>query len=202
MSGCQSCGGLGSRHRANARPLGYRSTAPWRHSRTPLAVHGRPHKFLSAYVSLLRPAQTREDYDANALGLPEKGPPSTAHQWLAGLDVQQRMRQCWATLFQEWDIVLAPCFGTVAFHHLPGPWKDTTLDINGQAAPYGRQVAWPAIASFGCLPATAFPADFTADGLPIGLQAIGPFLEDRTTLAFVRLLEKEQLCTTPLLIGA
>jgi amidase len=146
-----------------------------------------------AYVELLRPAQTRENYDANALDLPEKGPPLTAHQWLAGLDVQQRTRQCWAALFQQWDIVLAPCFGTAAFHHLTGPWKDRTLHIDGQATPYGRQVAWPAIASFGCLPATAFPVDFTAGGLPIGLQAIGPFLEDRTTLAFVRLLEMEQL---------
>lgn len=146
-----------------------------------------------AYVELLRPAQTREDYDADALGLLEKGPSSTAHQWLAGLDVQQQTRQCWAALFKEWDIVLAPCFGTAAFHHLPGPWKDRTLDIDGQATPYGRQVAWPAIALFGCLPATAFPVDFTAGGLPIGLQAIGPFLEDRTTLAFVRLLEMEPL---------
>lgn len=146
-----------------------------------------------AYVALLSPTQTREDYDANALGLPERGTPSTAYQWLDALDVQHRTRRCWSDLFQDWDIVLAPCFGTVAFHHLSGPWKDRTLDIAGQSTPYGRQAAWPSIASFGCLPATSFPVDVTADGLPIGLQAIGPFLEDRTALAFVRLLELEQI---------
>jgi amidase len=146
-----------------------------------------------AYVELLRTEQSRKDYDANAFNLMEAPPPLSAHKWLAAVDVQQRARRCWANLFREWDIILAPCFATSAFQHLaPGPWKDRTLDIDGRAAPYGRQIAWPAIASFGCLPATAFPVDLTAEGLPIGLQAIGPFLEDRTTLSFVRLLEMEE----------
>ena len=35
---------------------------------------------------------------------------------------------------------------------------------------------------------TAFPVGFTEPGLPIGLQAIGPYLEDRTTIQFARLV--------------
>jgi amidase len=34
------------------------------------------------------------------------------------------------------------------------------------------------------LPATAAPIGRTRDGLPIGAQFIGPFLEDLTTIAF------------------
>ena len=40
-------------------------------------------------------------------------------------------------------------------------------------------------------PATAFPAGLDSSGLPLGLQAIGGYLEDRTTLRFAQLLERE-----------
>jgi amidase len=35
------------------------------------------------------------------------------------------------------------------------------------------------------------PIERTDTGLPVGVQVIGPFLEDRTTLAFARLIERE-----------
>jgi amidase len=41
------------------------------------------------------------------------------------------------------------------------------------------------------LPATAAPIDRSPSGLPIGVQIIGPYLEDRTTIAFAELLERE-----------
>lgn len=40
-------------------------------------------------------------------------------------------------------------------------------------------------------PATAFPVGLTPAGLPIGLQAIGPYLEDRTSIRFAALIERE-----------
>jgi amidase len=35
------------------------------------------------------------------------------------------------------------------------------------------------------------PVGLTRGGLPIGIQVIGPYLEDRTPLAFAGLLERE-----------
>jgi amidase len=35
------------------------------------------------------------------------------------------------------------------------------------------------------------PIARTETGLPIGVQVIGPYLEDRTTLAFARLVDRE-----------
>ena len=46
----------------------------------------------------------------------------------------------------------------------------------------------PAI--FAGLPSTAFPGGLNEAGLPLGLQAIGPYLEDRTTLQFAQLVEE------------
>ncbi len=39
--------------------------------------------------------------------------------------------------------------------------------------------------------AAAFPAGLTRGGLPIGLQAIGPYLEDRTPIRFAALVGAE-----------
>jgi amidase len=63
--------------------------------------------------------------------------------------------------------------------------------IDGQETPYFDQLAYPSLALLPNLPATAFPAGFTKAGLPIGLQAIGAYLDDRTTIAFAGLIERE-----------
>ena len=41
------------------------------------------------------------------------------------------------------------------------------------------------------LPATTIPVGRSPDGLPIGIQIIGPWLEDRTTLKLAELIERE-----------
>jgi amidase len=40
------------------------------------------------------------------------------------------------------------------------------------------------------LPATVVPVGLTAAGLPVGIQIVGPYLEDRTTLAVARCIEE------------
>jgi amidase len=50
---------------------------------------------------------------------------------------------------------------------------------------------WPGIATLPGLPATAIPVAMSADGLPIGLQIVGPWLEDRTPLKLAELIEQE-----------
>ncbi|HET6927118.1 MAG TPA: amidase family protein, partial [Hyphomicrobiaceae bacterium] len=53
------------------------------------------------------------------------------------------------------------------------------------------QLVWPELATTSGLPATVAPIDRAETGLPIGVQIIGPYLEDRTTLAFAELIERE-----------
>ena len=65
------------------------------------------------------------------------------------------------------------------------------LDVDGQLCPSDDQLAWAANSTIPGLPATAFPIGRSGRGLPIGVQAIGPFLEDRTPIAFAGLLERE-----------
>ena len=52
--------------------------------------------------------------------------------------------------------------------------------------PYFAHVFWSSLATLAYLPATVFPAGRSRDGLPIGLQAIGPLRSDRSTIEFAR----------------
>jgi len=127
---------------------------------------------------------------AMALRAPEK-PKTTAVEWIAMLDAQLDVSRQWAALFETVDVVVAPTFGQVAFPHNADDQNQRMLEIDGQPTPYFAQLAWPGLATFPNLPATALPLGQTKMGLPIGVQIIGAFLEDRTTLAFAELLERE-----------
>ena len=47
------------------------------------------------------------------------------------------------------------------------------------------------IATAPGLPATVIPIGTTSAGLPIGIEIVGPFLEDLTTLRFAQAFERE-----------
>ena len=65
------------------------------------------------------------------------------------------------------------------------------IDIDGKQYPYFDQLVWPGVATTPGLPATAAPIGLSEGGLPIGVQIVGPYLEDRTPLAFAALIERE-----------
>ena len=125
-------------------------------------------------------------------GRPGAEPAIDTFGYMNGLDAIERNRAAWAELFESFDVVLAPPFGTAAFPHTDEPeWGKRTHVINGQPTPYGAQIAWPGIATFPGLPATCAPIGKTKTGLPVGVQIIGPSFEDRTTIAFAGLVERE-----------
>ena len=50
---------------------------------------------------------------------------------------------------------------------------------------------WNSLSLVAYLPATIAPVGFTTDGLPVGVQIIGHYLEDLTPIQFAMLLEKK-----------
>jgi amidase len=130
-------------------------------------------------------------FTAMSRGAPPRPEPLTAVAWMDALDGQLAVRRRWAELFKTFDVVVAPSFGVVAFPHDDGDFDSRIHVIDGAPTPYGAQVAWPGMASLACLPATAVPIGKTRRGLPIGAQIIGPYLEDRTTIAFAGMIERE-----------
>jgi len=125
---------------------------------------------------------------AQALGMT-----ATASQFLDLHMQRERYRACFRDFFREWDVLLAPVTITPAFKHIGNeiPFRTRTLQINDEVVPYARLQVYPGLATLSGQPATAFPWGRTRNGLPIGLQVIGPYLEDRTPIIFAALLERE-----------
>jgi amidase len=118
---------------------------------------------------------------------------SLSHRdWMAADFQRRRLQQQWSEVFRNWDVVLCPPMPTLAYpHDHSQPDFQRKIDIDGNGYSYFDQLVWPELATTSGLPATAAPIDRSESGLPIGVQIVGPYLEDRTTLLFAQLIERE-----------
>jgi amidase len=124
-----------------------------------------------------------------------EGAPSDFIMWGAQ---REGFRQAWRGFFRDWDVLLAPAINVLAYPHIERAWPmedfddlRLTLDVNGHAVPYLHGLVYPALSTVAGQPATAFPVGLSRASLPIGLQVVGPYLEDLTPLRFAALLARE-----------
>ncbi len=110
--------------------------------------------------------------------------------WLGIQERRAAIQRAWAEFFTRYDVLLAPASTTAAFPIDEAGTRDTrTLSVNNRRADYNDQLFWAGLATLPGLPASVAPIGHTRDGLPAGVQIIGPYLEDRTPLAFAAALE-------------
>jgi amidase len=105
-------------------------------------------------------------------------------RWLELDQLRQRLRSLWADFFLRYDILLAPVCSMLPFPHMQGPRAERRFTVNGQERPYEDFIVWTGLISVGYLPSTAVPVGLTDEGLPVGLQVVGPHLSDRRTIDF------------------
>ena len=112
-------------------------------------------------------------------------------EWIRKSRIRGGLRARWLGLFREVDVVLCPPMPTPAFPHDHSPQFARKLEIDGAQVPYNDQSVWAGIAILNGLPATTIPIGRSDGGLPIGAQIIGGYLQDRTTIAFAGMIERE-----------
>lgn len=115
----------------------------------------------------------------------------THRDWLIHSRQRLQLREAWRNLFKTIDVILCPVMPTPAFPHDHSPLNYRRILVNEEWEPYVNQLCWPSIATIFDSPATVIPINQTSTGLPIGVQIIGDYLEDYTTLKFAQLLERE-----------
>jgi amidase len=105
---------------------------------------------------------------------------------------RQHLKQQWRALFRDFDVIICPPSAVLAFPHDHSlPQAARKISIDGKDFAFVDQFVWAETATSSGLPATVVPIGQSDQGLPFGVQIIGAEYEDRTTLAFARLIERE-----------
>ncbi len=112
--------------------------------------------------------------------------------WVLADGGRAQLRAQWRELFKSYDAVICPVTPTPAYPHDHSPEQEKRrINIDGKDYVYPDQLAWSGVATLPGLPATAIPIGLSPEGLPIGVQIVGPWLEDRTPLKLAELIERE-----------
>lgn len=89
----------------------------------------------------------------------------------------------WQEYFRTHDAFLMPVAFTPAFpHDRRMPMQARSIATLEGARAYMDLHFWMASAALNGLPATVAPVGLTPEGLPVGLQILGPYLEDATPI--------------------
>ncbi|WP_445928455.1 amidase [Methylocystis sp. IM3] len=145
-----------------------------------------------AYERLFRDADAFSSQDRSLAAERARGAVSSFREWRGAEAERAAIQQKWRALFREIDVVLCPAAPTTAFpHDHSEPMEARRLRVDGRLYSYlDAHTIWAAPATVAGLPATVAPIGRDGSGLPIGVQIIGPSLEDRSTIAFAALLER------------
>jgi amidase len=127
-----------------------------------------------------------------------RGMEATIADYIGWIEQREHYRRLYRAFFRDWDVLISPTTLCPAYPHTEERWLDRKLNVNGDLVHYDLLSAYPSLATLTGQPATSFPAGLNSDSLPIGLQAIGPYLEDRTPIRFAELLSHNfSACVAP-----
>jgi amidase len=150
-------------------------------------------QLLAGTTSSFQPEPVIEFFQAVADGAdPDDNSPMTqwarwvtqpVREWQLARERREHLVVRWADFFTEYDVLLCPISPLAGIAHDDNPQPALrTIVVNGEPRPYLSQTVWPGLATVAHLPAAAAPVGLTGDGLPVGIQVIGPALEDRSVV--------------------
>jgi len=122
----------------------------------------------------------------------------SAVDWANALGQRTAVYRRTQALFQRFDVLLSPTLSRPALAVDHDPFEPITIggevagSIRGAWYPYD----WPF--NLSGHPAVSLPCGWSSDGLPIGLQIVGPWHADRRVLALAAHLERERPCARPM----
>lgn len=115
---------------------------------------------------------------------------SSYPQWAEASEDRYRIRAAWRRYFREYDAFLMPtCFVPAFPHDHSADWFGRVLSTPEGRRRYTDFLFWSSFAMVSGLPATVAPVGFTNGKLPVGIQILGPWLEDATPIFVAEALE-------------
>jgi aspartyl-tRNA(Asn)/glutamyl-tRNA(Gln) amidotransferase subunit A len=125
-------------------------------------------------------------YESDVRLFLEAGEFVLATDYIKALRVRTLMQQAWAAMFDDIDVVIAPCMpvtaplaGAATVDWPGGPSEDVTMALVRLTSP----------GNLTGLPTLSVPVGFDPAGLPLGMQIIGRPFDERTILRVGRAYE-------------
>jgi amidase len=107
-------------------------------------------------------------------------------EWILADEARLEYRRAWQQFFLDYDALLCPASPCVAPLHnrrFGNAIMFRRLEsATGRSRPYMDQLVWAGAVGMAYLPATVAPVGLSPQGLPVGVQIVGPYLEDRTCI--------------------
>jgi amidase len=110
--------------------------------------------------------------------------------YLDALTRRDRFAAAWEDFYRHLDALLLPPAMTTAFTHRD---VGAAVDVDGRPADYGGHGALLVFCNLTGLPALTVPAGLDADGLPVGVQLVGPRWSEPRLLGIARELERAEV---------
>jgi amidase len=168
------------------RAAGVQLTEGWPKGFDPRASHDDYFFLLATTQEAASPEAAIEEFrKAIAAGVEHpylRGAVATHREWAARNQQRLRAQATWREYFRDHDAFLSPVAFVAAFAHDHGPRRERQIATAAGPRPYDDIYGWISQATLTGCPATAAPVGRTAEGLPAGLQIMGPYMEDATPL--------------------
>ena len=143
-----------------------------------------------ALEQMRRQAETLREDDDSPYARTVRGSLMSHREWKMTDYQRTIMRQKWADYFKEIDLLLCPTVSVTAFDHDHSEFNSRNLTVNGIEKPYfDALIPWAGLTGVVYLPSTVVPAGIAKNGLPVGMQIVGPYLKDHTCIQFAELME-------------
>ena len=117
--------------------------------------------------------------------------------WLRLDEARTALRWAWHRFFQRHDVLLMPVMPVTAFPHDQRPFSRRSLEVDGQSRHYFDCLFWAGLPSAAYLPSTVIPTGPGSDGLPIGVQIVGPAFGGLKTIQLAQILESRGFAFVP-----
>jgi amidase len=146
-----------------------------------------------AEVSHVRPPVPFEEHVALYFRMLAKtpGPSGTAGShgdWLRAEEERMALRHRWAEWFTGYDLLVCPVLAMSPFPHVRGQdIRRRTITIDGTSRLMMDTVGWSLVVGIAALPSVVAPIGRTGAGMPVGMQFVAPYLQDRRAVAVAAL---------------